>query len=183
MRLIGLSGKMHSGKDTVAGWLVSTHGYVQSRFADAIRAEIIDAGFPPDWVAAKNPECRTLLTAYGAAWRDVDAMRWIEKLLARLNAIASRQPPGIVVSDVRFVEEIEELSVWAAEKSVDFDMLRIERMVYSRRHIVGADDESEVALDHYKFTHVAAARSGRTDLLLRRAAEELGLDPLGPSEK
>jgi hypothetical protein len=177
MRLIGLSGKMRSGKDTVAQHLVATHGYVQKRFADAIRAEIIDAGFPPDWVAEKNAECRVLMQAYGAAWRSVNPMRWIERVLGDLNAVHSRgRVPGVVVSDVRYIEEIEELKVWAAEKKVDAGFYRVERLVFSRQHLVGADDESECALDTYKFfDDTIAARSGRVDLLIQRAEEAVGL--------
>ena len=36
-RLIGLYGKMHSGKDTLGNYLVQTHGYTRIAFADALK--------------------------------------------------------------------------------------------------------------------------------------------------
>lgn len=41
--LIGLAGKKKSGKDTIADYLVSHHGFTKIGFADPIRAQVADA--------------------------------------------------------------------------------------------------------------------------------------------
>ncbi|PXX49404.1 hypothetical protein [Aquitalea magnusonii] len=41
--LIGLTGQLKSGKDTVADRLVSHHGFVKIGFADTIRREVVEA--------------------------------------------------------------------------------------------------------------------------------------------
>ena len=54
MKIIGITGRARSGKDTLAEFLVSDHGFVKLSFAAPIRAfvaagarGIVSAGFAP----------------------------------------------------------------------------------------------------------------------------------------
>lgn len=139
MRLIGLAGRMGSGKDTVAAML-APHGYERFAFADALRDEVAEAlradGYPmPDclsgaareaWhmatvaeVYAKptTPRMRALLQQWGTEYRrGQDPDYWTEIMRERLSTVAAA-----AISDVRFADEAElvrELGgkVWLIER-------------------------------------------------------------------
>lgn len=118
--LIGLVGRMGSGKDAVAA-LLHMRGYVRHAFADAVREEVdsILAGTfpilntPKDkwllytnariedvWAKPTTPSMRKLLQFHGTEFRrGYDKDYWINKLSPKLVGTC-------VVSDVRFPNEV-----------------------------------------------------------------------------
>lgn len=132
--IIGISGKKRSGKDTVAQILVEEFGFTRLAFADVIKAAvyrldpiisltglrlqyIVDTD---GWELAKEyPEVRRLLQVFGSeVGRDmIDAQIWIE---LTLNGV--KKSANIVISDVRFQNEAEEIKyqggdVWRITKA------------------------------------------------------------------
>jgi len=119
--IIGLSGYAQSGKDTVAKILVENYGYSRIAFADIIRvacyrlnpivtydgmrlAHLVDL---EGWEIAKTlPEVRRLLQTMGSEiGRDlIDPQIWIELTLSN-----TKKTDNIVISDVRFKNEAEEI--------------------------------------------------------------------------
>ena len=127
--IIGLAGKARSGKDTVASHLMRHYGFVRYAFADALRdaalaldpiidntvetidgspflrflrlSEVVEAD---GWEAAKeHPEVRRTLQNYGVAIREIQPEFWIDAAMAE----ADRESRPVVVTDVRFPNEVE----------------------------------------------------------------------------
>lgn len=120
--VIGLSGHMESGKDTVARML-SAYGYRRAAFGDALRSEVaisINARHIPDqmpgrvragyvdmtpeevWAKPTSERCRRVLQWWGTEYRRAkQSDYWVAKVRAEIHA-----SPGLwVISDVRFPDE------------------------------------------------------------------------------
>jgi hypothetical protein len=119
--IIGLSGYAQVGKDTVARILVEDYGFTRIGFADIIKkaAYILDPIITLDgvrlahavdkygWDGAKQvPEVRRILQVLGSEiGRDlIDPQLWVE-----LTMHSVHQDGKIVISDVRFRNEAEEI--------------------------------------------------------------------------
>lgn len=121
IKLIGLVGRMGSGKDAVAA-LLHMRGYKRYAFADELRLEVmdilLDRGLPSDipenktwlYVNARRDEVwpkpttlgmRKLLQYHGTEYRrKQDEDYWVNKLAPKLVGMC-------VVSDVRFPNEVK----------------------------------------------------------------------------
>jgi hypothetical protein len=126
MTIIGLTGKMGSGKDTVGALLIE-RGYKRLAFADALKATAYDINpivgvrvtddgiaferlqdvvFDFGWEKAKraNPEVRRTLQALGVAARDnVKRSIWVDAALE----VIDDEDENIVITDVRFPDEAQ----------------------------------------------------------------------------
>ena len=159
--LIGLSGKIHSGKSTVAKALAERHGFVVRGFADALKQDVEGMGFEREVVRySKPPAVRSLLQAYGQAKRLFNEHYWIERLE---NAISLCKPGTVfVIDDLRFPNEFE----WI--KSKDGVCIRIERPDYP----VQSNDYSETALDNvHTFDHTVYGACGAVDDLIEHVED------------
>jgi len=122
--IIGITGHMGSGKDTLAAYFVRAHGFVRVGFADALKAEVL-ARLPQTLVAlgelcfpemssaaigayllrSKPPVIRALLQEYGTEVRRTDdPSYWLDAWEARRPVEAD-----IVAPDVRFLNEAEHI--------------------------------------------------------------------------
>ena len=113
--VVGIPGLPHSGKDTVAQFILAKFGGYRYAFADPI-VRMLNAGFQTDfrseeWVANKerpipmagNKSPRELRQLLGTEWgrNMVDKDLWIT--LAKAERIENG--PGMVIPDVRFPNE------------------------------------------------------------------------------
>ena len=113
--VVGIAGLPHSGKDTVAQFILAKFGGYRYAFADPI-VRMLNAGFQTDfrseeWVANKerpipmagNKSPRELRQLLGTEWgrNMVDKDLWIT--LAKAERIENG--PGMVIPDVRFPNE------------------------------------------------------------------------------
>jgi hypothetical protein len=120
--LLGLVGRMRSGKDTMAGYLIEDHGFRRLAFADALKSSILEiapivceGGFGPirlpelvdsiGWEETKAiPEARRLLQAYGVAVRRLDPDFWIRIVMNEATSLLEGGH-SVVITDVRFPNE------------------------------------------------------------------------------
>lgn len=159
-RLVGLSGRARSGKDTAAGVLVREFGYRRIAWADVLRECALavnpivgwDLGGPKRWAdlfhgigyeAAKDhpvygPEFRRVLLTMGTEMgRNIlGENTWV-------NATLDRMDPDLryVVADTRFVNEAEAITTRGGA------VIRIERPSTDP----GIPHPSETSLDHWDF--------------------------------
>lgn len=127
--IIGLSGPAGSGKDAVADALCANHGFVRMALADPLKEMAsIMTGYSVDTVNAikdgkfrigtpdAHVKMRRVLQKLGTeVGRDTwDDRVWIDNLLARINrkmnyvsAHPSQGIRGIVITDVRFLNEVQ----------------------------------------------------------------------------
>lgn len=166
---IGLIGKMGSGKDTAADYLINTYGYVRVSFAAPLKELVIEADplvthwthdnvMVPihlsdvlekmDFEAAKRqyPEVRRVLQRIGQGARRIDPDYWVRMAL---KEIRDREYDGVpvVVTDVRYLNEA------LALKARGFTLARIVRPAWVSGMTM-ADTratlhESETTLDSY----------------------------------
>ncbi|MFI6861307.1 hypothetical protein ACIBKZ_15630 [Streptomyces sp. NPDC050421] len=187
-RNVAIIGKARSGKDTVAGRLVSRFAFTRLAFADPLK----DAALSLDplilttwdvspvrlsrlvadvgWEYAKDhyPEVRRTLQRMGQGVRDLDEDFWLNVTLDRVTVADTWNLP-VVVSDVRYRNEADAL------RNRGFLLVRITRPPVARSmnlaQIQAAKHASETELDDYA-TDLTVANDGNMSQLLG-AADEL----------
>jgi hypothetical protein len=112
MQLVGITGRAGSGKDTVADYLCSTHGFLKLSFAGPLKAmlAIIDMPEPVDRALKEQP-----IPGFDFSWREaaqklgtefgrgLDPDIWTKIMERKLAHFAD--DVRIVFSDVRFENE------------------------------------------------------------------------------
>ena len=126
MKIIGLSGKKRSGKDTVyqiAGDMLFRQGIKAGRvaFADPLKHEIAEiTGFNVDFIEKNKEQLRSLLQVWGADFRRnfFGADYWIEKMKP---IVAKAKLDVLFITDCRFINEADFV------KSVGGFLVKVER--------------------------------------------------------
>lgn len=114
--IIGISGKMATGKTVLANHLVELYGGRRASFADALRDEVSDTFcLPPETLTSR--ECkehmlvpvgfstlsiRSLLQWWGMLRREGNPDYWVDKLLGEIRA-----DELVFIDDVRYRNEAE----------------------------------------------------------------------------
>lgn len=108
-RIIGIAGRIGSGKTTLANFLVEKHGYHKLSFAAHLRTELAHAGFPGDLLDTKPlpQEIRALMQAYGCAKRYLDVDYWVKKADLSLRLAMDAGRDKFVFDDLRYPNELE----------------------------------------------------------------------------
>ena len=109
MFVIGLSGKIGSGKDTVCEMIAEAHPgakFLRIAFADALKEEVATAcGVAVDYLNQNKPLFRPMLQWWGTEFRRAqDADYWIGRAAAKM---AASDASLVIVTDVRFVNEAQ----------------------------------------------------------------------------
>ena len=119
--IIGLAGPAGSGKDTVRQMLESDHGFSGLAFADPIRSMVSellsyvdaehyaqDRALKEEHVPRLDVSYRELAQTLGTEWgRDLmGADFWVRIALARISRKLAAGVRRIVISDVRFANEV-----------------------------------------------------------------------------
>jgi hypothetical protein len=157
VKIIAISGKMHSGKSYVTETLVEKGLGKRMSFAQALKDDIRTMGFPESAIKEKPSWMRRLMQVYGQAWRAVDNDYWCDRLIHqilthhrqyKLPMLFPGEHDVFIIDDVRFENEADAL-LNLRDKGIDVMLIRLERKGYDRGDIVGSDDLSELALDDY----------------------------------
>lgn len=94
--LIGVCGKMGSGKDTVADFLVKKFSGRKVGFADKLK-EIVKEMFDVD---KEDEKGREILQEFGQAMRSIDSNVWVNFVMNNYN-----NDETLIISDVRYPNE------------------------------------------------------------------------------
>jgi len=145
-KIIAISGKMRSGKDTFADSFIPTAagmGYDYSRvgFADTLKIEVAEElGITVEELTARKDELRELLIVHGAKRRLEDILYWVKKAIP--------DEGNVVITDMRFRNEYDYLKGLRSDK-MDVYFVRIEALteMRARRGRIIENDPSETDLD------------------------------------
>lgn len=111
--IVGITGYIGSGKDTVAKLLCENHGFTRFAFGDAVKRTLIKAGLMTyeEAFVTKPPWARNLFQRVGTdIFRNqVDKSYWIKALRPELDEFFKTKGivSDVVISDVRFLNEAE----------------------------------------------------------------------------
>jgi dephospho-CoA kinase len=149
---IALTGKMRSGKDTVANHLYIRHSFNRVAFGDALK-RITHETF--SWVS-KFSKPRALYQNVGQLMREIDSEVWIKHAeMAVQGAIDFRvntgaEQIGIVLTDVRQQNEVD----WC--RANGFTLIRVTAPDEDRiaRAKIAGDDFIEADLEHETESHI-----------------------------
>jgi dephospho-CoA kinase len=109
---LALTGRMRSGKDSVADYLARQYGFARFAFGDGIR-KVCRELFPDQMAQARKP--RALLQGVGQAMRAFDEDVWVRQCLAKIAELHKYDerlrltPCDIVICDLRQPNEYERL--------------------------------------------------------------------------
>lgn len=119
---IGLLGKMRSGKDTVASYLIKEYGFKSFAFGDGI-GDVIDAYFPQAWEDGKP---RKHYQVIGQSFRQLNEDVWVEQLLNKVKDCKG----NVVITDTRQSNEVMALKKegYKIIKIISNDANRIDRI-------------------------------------------------------
>ena len=142
MAIICVSGLISSGKDTIADYLVQTHGFQRESFAATLKDAVAAIfGWPRDMLEGRTPESRIWRETIDSWWANrlnipnftprwalqnmgTDVLRksfhddiWIASLEYKLK----NSTENIVISDCRFPNEISAL------RKLDATIVRVKR--------------------------------------------------------
>jgi dephospho-CoA kinase len=149
---IALTGKMRSGKDTVANHLYIRHSFNRVAFGDALKKNA-HATFP--WIHEFNKP-RALYQQFGQLMRQIEPDVWIKHaeravkgaIDFRVNTGAERV--GVVITDLRQPNEY----VWARNNG--YTIIRVTAPDEDRllRAKLAGDDFNEADLEHETESHI-----------------------------
>jgi hypothetical protein len=112
MILVGITGKAGAGKDTIADYLETGHGFIRLSFASTLKAMMAAAGMPEP---ARRENKELPVPGFGFTWREaaqrlgtewgrgLDQDIWVKLVEQRLRT--EFQGSRVVLSDVRFENE------------------------------------------------------------------------------
>jgi dephospho-CoA kinase len=149
---IALTGKMRSGKDTVANHLYISHRFDRVAFGNELK-RTVDEVFP--WRKGRAKP-RALLQQYGQLMRQIDPDVWIKhaeravKGAIDFNVNTGAEKVGVVVTDVRQQNEVD----WC--RANGFTIIRVTAPDEDRiaRAKIAGDDFNEADLEHETESHI-----------------------------
>lgn len=108
MILIGISGKKHSGKDTLYRYLKAYVPLIVTErigFADALKEEVARAFcISVEVLEARKAQFRAILQAWGDGRREITSKTyWIDKVLHKLK---ESKADMVIIPDVRYKNEL-----------------------------------------------------------------------------
>ncbi len=173
MRIIGLSGKAGSGKDTVARYLVEKYDFEAEWFAKPLKLYIGGAIFGLKhhqlWGKQEDKEKidpryglspRQILQMAGMKLREIYPNIWVNKLFDNIVRL-----DRVVIPDVRYVNEVE------AIRKAGGEVWRIERDGAGASTSELANHVSETELDDYLYFDEIINNNGTKEDLFRKVDE------------
>lgn len=158
-KIIVISGKQYSGKDTLAKILLEKlSGFSRIGIGDAIKIEYgKKRGLTFDEIESQKHLYRADLIELGNWGRSIDSDYWL-KNLADMN--------NIIVPDVRVEHELDFF------KEMGAFLVRVESSIENRAKrgvLTSADDNTETALDNYSNWNIVVENNSDYQSLLNQA--------------
>lgn len=156
MKIIAISGKAGSGKDTFAEMLKKQGELISVRpLAEPVKKLAIELG----WNGIKDVYGRQLLQNIGALFRAYDENYWVSSLIHTIDHDCKHRE-GVIVPDCRYPNEIETLKT-----RFNVTTIRIVRPDFDNGLTLKQKEHaSETTLDTYGFDYVVYNNSTITDL-------------------
>ena len=115
MRLIGLTGKKGSGKDTVASIILErVKNSSRLAYGDALKKEVAEAtGTSVEYINRNKERFRMILQWWGTEWRRQQNERyWLDIMAAQFANVRHHYPAEhtVIVTDVRFLNEARQIT-------------------------------------------------------------------------
>ncbi len=155
MKIIGIAGKMHCGKTTLAGYLADhlKGDTTIVNFGDILKREVAEKyNFPLDWCYSQSGkdniiviEDRAVTVRYALQWYGTDLMRakdvdyWVKKMATMLGKIP--YDTTVIIADIRFPNEVDFIG------STHGKCIRLRPYPEWDKM---SDHESEIALDNHE---------------------------------
>jgi phosphomevalonate kinase len=163
MKIIGISGKKKSGKDTVASLLAANlpkGSAIRYHFADALKREVaIMYGVTVDFIESHKDAFRLILQGHGTDYKRnlYGHDYWVRKVEEALPQFERSGFKVLLIPDVRFFDEAE----WVRKQGGS--VIRVTKMYddTTDKH------PSEIELDDYKFDKVIENNGTLKDLLTK----------------
>ena len=100
--IIGIAGKMQSGKDTLGAYFINNHDYSRRSFADDVKSTLTNIN-----LGTTRENMQYLAQTLRARWPDV----WVNTVQKRILESSRRSgeygvPNNIVITDVRYPNEV-----------------------------------------------------------------------------
>jgi len=145
MKIIGLIGKLQSGKTTASNFILDYYDAIKLSFGDPVKEMILNAGLCniEELWGVKTPFSRLMLQKIGTdiIRKQVDNNFWINKSKEKILKIKNENSNSLIVfDDVRFINEAELI------KTFDNILIRITRPNIERNNIEDKHD-SEIEQD------------------------------------
>jgi len=106
MQKIALSGKIGSGKTTIAQYLASHYAAETFSFAKKLKSNLEIIGVAHDALYhTKPPLVRELMQIYGQVMRQQDADWWVREVIDDVRRYDDGYTPVAVIDDLRFKNE------------------------------------------------------------------------------
>ncbi|UVG35215.1 deoxynucleoside monophosphate kinase [Microbacterium phage Cece] len=181
-RIVGIGGKLASGKDAISDHLVENHGWVKLGMSDALAdalyvlnplievpggrhefsiiqryQELFNA---VGYVKAKeNPEVRRLLQMLGTevGRNMIGENVWTDIIERRIRALVSQGVPGIIVTGIRFPNEVSVI-----ESNLDGELWWVNRPSLEETVNAGHASENSVGIDDF---HIVIENDSTLDAL------------------
>lgn len=142
---VAITGKMRSGKDTLAKFFIDNIDANQLAFGDGIK-KVAKAYFPEIVVEGKP---RKLYQDIGQQFRQIDADVWVKDLNRVLTNLTDIGETEFVVSDVRQMNEYLYL------KKMGFTVIKVEAHDEIRKERIQRSGDIYLPEDFYHETEVA----------------------------
>lgn len=154
-KIVMISGKMYSGKDTAADFLVKNYNFKRFAFADilkdevsaifGINRELMDTVLGKKSIDAKTGcTVREILIAHGNQRRSMNENYWVDSIIDKVRSDGTK---NIVISDFRFPNEF--IQIRNAFHPLKIDTWRINRLLpTSACHL----SVTETSLDSFDFS-------------------------------
>lgn len=163
-RIVLISGKAESGKDTVANFLMrkSVAEVCYSLHIAGCVKRIARESF--GWDGLKDERGRALLQLIGDGGRQYDPNIWINEFLLDLDCVLS-QTNGknflVVVPDVRYKNEVLKILDWGHKNNIEVLSIRVERPNHTNKLTKEQQlNGSETDLDNWGFWDVELINDG-----------------------
>lgn len=176
MKLILISGKAESGKDTIANFIMEMANVENVNIVTHI-ADIVKIIAKKDfgWTGVKDVRGRALLQMIGDGGRQYNPDIWINHFLDLLDS--NKEAGLVIVPDVRYKNEVKKLLEWGDRNGIEVITVRVERPDHENKLTAEQrENGSEVDLDDWGIWDVKIINDSTKEAL--RATIENALEVL-----
>ena len=180
LKLVLISGKAESGKDTVAKIIENKvnnkFAVITPHIADKVKS-IAKEDF--GWDGIKDEKGRALLQLIGDGGRQYNPNIWINHFLEFLNNLKESNTL-VLIPDVRYKNEVIKLVEWGNEKEIQVFRVRVERPNYTNKlNEEQRKNSSETDLDNRGFWDFKVINDSTLENLDKTVDKMLGVMEIG----